>query len=79
MFSLGSLGILLYTLLAGNTPFALDRNDSHELILARTSIKLQFIGPTWDRVTDNAKVIIYIYYVLLDLFGIFLGTCKFNA
>lgn len=53
---LGSLGILLYTLLAGNTPFALDRNDSHELILARTAVKLSFTGPTWDRVTDNAKV-----------------------
>jgi hypothetical protein len=50
----------LYTLLAGNTPFALDRNDSHELILARIAGKLQFIGPTWDRVTDNAKVIVYI-------------------
>ncbi len=67
----------MFTLLSGNTPFALDRNDSHELILARTSIKLQFIGPTWERVTDNAKVIIY--YLLLDLLGIFLGTRKFNA
>lgn len=51
--------MLLYTLLAGNPPFALDRNDSHEVILARTSVKLQFTGPTWDRVTDNAKVQIY--------------------
>lgn len=56
LFCLGSLGILLYTLLAGNTPFALDRNDSHELILARTGVKLSFSGPTWDRITDNAKV-----------------------
>ncbi|CAF0757500.1 unnamed protein product [Adineta steineri] len=53
-----SLGILLYTLLAGNTPFALDRNDSHELILARTAVKLSFTGPTWDRVTDNAKALV---------------------
>ncbi|CAF0886703.1 unnamed protein product [Rotaria sordida] len=50
-----SLGILLYTLLAGNTPFAFDRNDSHELILARTANKLSFAGPTWERVTDDAK------------------------
>jgi hypothetical protein len=56
IYYLGSLGILLYTLLAGNTPFALDRNDPHELILARTAVKLSFTGPTWDRVSDNAKV-----------------------
>jgi serine/threonine protein kinase len=56
----GSLGILLYTLLSGNTPFALDRNDSHELILARTAVKLQFTGPTWDRVSHNAKVIPFV-------------------
>lgn len=55
-FSLGSLGILFYTLLAGNTPFALDRNDSHEVILARTSTKLQLTGPTWNRVSNEAKV-----------------------
>ena len=32
---------------------------------ARTSVKLQFIGPTWDRVTDNAKVIIYIFLFII--------------
>ncbi|CAF0906155.1 unnamed protein product [Adineta ricciae] len=53
-----SLGVLLYTLLSGNTPFVCDRNDSHETILARTSAKLQFTGPTWDRVTDNAKALV---------------------
>jgi len=55
-FHLGSLGILLYTLLSGNTPFVFDRNDSHETILARTTVKLQLTGPTWGRVTDHAKV-----------------------
>ncbi len=60
----GSLGILLYALLSGNTPFALDRNDSHELILARTAVKLQFTGPTWDRITPHAKVI-FIYFIFL--------------
>lgn len=69
VFLLGSLGILLYTLLAGNPPFALDRNDSHEVILARTSVKLQFSGPTWDRVTDNAKVR---HSIPWDLFNEFL-------
>ncbi|CAF3512394.1 unnamed protein product [Rotaria socialis] len=53
-----SLGILLYTLLAGNTPFAFDRNDSHEIILARTANKVAFTGPTWERVTDNAKILV---------------------
>lgn len=53
---LGSLGVLLYTLLSGETPFAVDRNDSHEVILARTNSKLQFTGPKWQRVTDDAKV-----------------------
>lgn len=53
---IGSLGILLYTLLSGETPFVLDRNDSHEVILARTAVKLQFVGSTWDRITDHAKV-----------------------
>ncbi|CAF3261061.1 unnamed protein product [Rotaria socialis] len=53
-----SLGVLLYTLLAGNTPFAFDRDDSHELILARTSVQLQFTGPTWDRVSYNAKALV---------------------
>ncbi|CAF0843956.1 unnamed protein product [Adineta ricciae] len=53
-----SLGVLLYTLLSGNTPFVCDRNDSHETILARTSTKIQFTGPTWDRVTDNAKALV---------------------
>ncbi|UJR21274.1 hypothetical protein I4U23_024367 [Adineta vaga] len=53
-----SLGVLLYTLLSGNTPFICNRNDSHEAILARTSVKLQFTGPTWDRVTDNAKTLV---------------------
>jgi hypothetical protein len=63
IYYLGSLGILLYTLLAGNTPFALDRNDSHELILARTAVKLTFTGSTWDRVTDNAKVNFFYFYL----------------
>lgn len=73
---LGSLGILLYTLLAGNTPFALDRNDTHEVILARTAVKLQFVGPTWDRVTDKAKVIIRILVNLrFNYLKYSIGTC----
>ena len=64
----GSLGILLYTLLSGNTPFALDRNDSHELILARTAVKLQLTGPTWDRITPHAKVIFIYLIFLIEIF-----------
>jgi serine/threonine protein kinase len=53
---LGSLGILFYTLLTGSTPFVHDKNDSHDVILARTNVKLHLNGPTWNRVTDDAKV-----------------------
>lgn len=67
LFYLGSLGVLLYTLLSGNTPFAVDRNDSQEVILARTSVKLQFTGPTWDRVTPNAKVISNLSFLTIDI------------
>lgn len=52
----GSLGVLLYTLISGNTPYALDKNDSDQLILSRTNVKLQLVGPIWQRVTEQAKV-----------------------
>ncbi len=68
---LGSLGILLYTLLAGNTPFAFDRNDSHEVILARTAVKLTFTGPTWDRLTNNAKVNLFFISLKKYFFSMF--------
>ena len=47
----------MYTLLTGNIPFTFNRNDSHEFILARTSHKLPFTEPAWNRITYNAKVI----------------------
>ena len=73
--------MLLYTLLAGNPPFALDRNDSHDVILARTSMKLQFTGPTWDRVTDNAKVRMHFQFDEKSqrIRFVSLGTCEFHA
>ncbi|CAF0857640.1 unnamed protein product [Didymodactylos carnosus] len=54
-----SLGILLYTMLAGTTPFSFDRNDTNDLILYRiTNAKLSFKGPNWDKVSPNAKALV---------------------
>ncbi|CAF1038971.1 unnamed protein product [Didymodactylos carnosus] len=54
-----SLGILLYTMLSGTTPFAFDRNDTPDLILHRiTNAKLSFKGPHWDKVSPNAKTLV---------------------
>jgi serine/threonine protein kinase len=81
---LGSLGVLLYTLLAGNTPFASDRNDSHEVILARTGVKLSLSGPTWNCVSNSAKVEIidivfnHLYDLCIEIMHV-LGTCQCNA
>ncbi|XP_014069194.1 ribosomal protein S6 kinase alpha-2 isoform X2 [Salmo salar] len=54
-----SLGILLYTMLAGFTPFANGLNDTPEEILARIgSGKYALIGGNWDTVSDAAKDIV---------------------
>ncbi|CAF1182239.1 unnamed protein product, partial [Didymodactylos carnosus] len=54
-----SLGILLYTMLSGTTPFAFDRNDTPDLILHRiTNAKLTFKGPNWNKVSPNAKALV---------------------
>ncbi|XP_029554768.1 ribosomal protein S6 kinase alpha-2 isoform X3 [Salmo trutta] len=54
-----SLGILLYTMLAGFTPFANGLNDTPEEILARIgSGKYALIGGNWDIVSDAAKDIV---------------------
>uniref|UniRef100_A0A8C7JAE9 non-specific serine/threonine protein kinase n=1 Tax=Oncorhynchus kisutch TaxID=8019 RepID=A0A8C7JAE9_ONCKI len=54
-----SLGILLYTMLAGFTPFANGPNDTPEEILARIgSGKYALIGGNWDTVSDAAKDIV---------------------
>ncbi|KAM9412400.1 ribosomal protein S6 kinase alpha-2 isoform 1-T1 [Salvelinus alpinus] len=54
-----SLGILLYTMLAGFTPFANGPDDTPEEILARIgSGKYALTGGNWDTVSDAAKDIV---------------------
>ncbi|XP_012695927.1 ribosomal protein S6 kinase alpha-2 [Clupea harengus] len=54
-----SLGILLYTMLAGFTPFANGPDDTSEEILARIgSGKYALTGGNWDLVSDAAKDIV---------------------
>uniref|UniRef100_A0A8C8M723 Ribosomal protein S6 kinase n=1 Tax=Oncorhynchus tshawytscha TaxID=74940 RepID=A0A8C8M723_ONCTS len=54
-----SLGILLYTMLAGFTPFANGPDDTPEEILARIgSGKYALTGGNWDTVSDDAKDIV---------------------
>ncbi|KAG5266846.1 hypothetical protein AALO_G00236880 [Alosa alosa] len=54
-----SLGILLYTMLAGFTPFANGPDDTSEEILARIgSGKYALTGGNWDTVSDAAKDIV---------------------
>ncbi|XP_063773621.1 ribosomal protein S6 kinase alpha-2 [Pseudophryne corroboree] len=51
-----SLGILLYTMIAGFTPFANGSEDTPEEILARIgSGKYALTGGNWDSVSDAAK------------------------
>uniref|UniRef100_H2T7G9 non-specific serine/threonine protein kinase n=1 Tax=Takifugu rubripes TaxID=31033 RepID=H2T7G9_TAKRU len=51
-----SLGVLLYTMLAGYTPFANGPNDTPEEILLRIgSGKFSLTGGNWDTVSDTSK------------------------
>ncbi|XP_043913075.1 ribosomal protein S6 kinase alpha-6 [Protopterus annectens] len=51
-----SLGVLLYTMLAGYTPFANGPNDTPEEILLRIgSGNFSLSGGNWDTVSDEAK------------------------
>ncbi|KAK7913673.1 hypothetical protein WMY93_013884 [Mugilogobius chulae] len=51
-----SLGILLYTMIAGFSPFASSPNDTAEEILAQIgSGKVMITGGNWDLVSDTAK------------------------
>uniref|UniRef100_A0AAY4EKB8 non-specific serine/threonine protein kinase n=1 Tax=Denticeps clupeoides TaxID=299321 RepID=A0AAY4EKB8_9TELE len=66
-----SLGILLYTLLAGFTPFANGPDDTPEEILARIgSGQYALAGGNWDTMSEAAKV---------SLFSIKLKKCCKNV
>lgn len=52
-----TLGILLFTMLVGKTPFAVDPHDSPQVILKRIEEGTpDLVGKTWDTVSESAKV-----------------------
>uniref|UniRef100_A0A286ZUB4 Ribosomal protein S6 kinase n=1 Tax=Sus scrofa TaxID=9823 RepID=A0A286ZUB4_PIG len=53
-----SLGILLYTMLAGFTPFANGPDDTPEDILARIGSGKYALGGNWDSISDAAKDVV---------------------
>lgn len=54
-----SLGILLYTMIAGFSPFASSPNDTAEEILAQIGCgRVKITGGNWDLVSDAAKDIV---------------------
>lgn len=62
-----SLGVLLYTMLAGYTPFANGPDDTPTDILKRIETgKFNMSGGNWKSVSDIAKVIISSYELKKD-------------
>ncbi|KHN71529.1 Ribosomal protein S6 kinase 2 alpha, partial [Toxocara canis] len=54
-----SLGVLLYTMLSGEAPFATGVNDTPSQILERVGEgRFSLSGPTWANVSDLAKDIV---------------------
>jgi ribosomal protein S6 kinase alpha-1/2/3/6 len=57
-----SLGVLLYTSLSGQPPFASGPADTGEQILSRlTEGTVKFADPVWHTVSDEAKRCVYMW------------------
>ncbi|KAK4831030.1 hypothetical protein QYF61_014918 [Mycteria americana] len=65
-----SLGVLLYTMLTGYTPFANGPDDTPEEILARIgSGKFSLSGGYWNTVSDTAKAKVCFLFMILSCFN----------
>ena len=52
-----SMGVLLYAMLSGQTPFATGPNDTPQQILTRVGHgHFTMDGPQWENVSESAKV-----------------------
>lgn len=66
-----SLGVILYIMLSGKTPFIQNEHDPPEEILKRIEKKnFQLTGGQWEHISIEAKVI----FISLDLYFVFVFT-----
>ncbi|CAH8570364.1 unnamed protein product [Schistosoma turkestanicum] len=51
-----SLGVLVYTMLFGQTPFAIQPNESSDIVLSRIeSGRLDLVNNNWSKISDSAR------------------------